>query len=125
MSYDLVLWKRSSRTKTAMLKECFESIMEEKDHTAMEFFDEKTFFTDMETEFGTQQAQYFGEEIDNCPFLYETGKGDYGNWILFNLVWSDYQDTTSNIVAIAVKNGIMVYDPQRESVYGNRRPKKD
>ena len=34
------------------------------------------------------------------------------------------QETTNKIVDIAVKNGIMVYDPQRECVYGNKRPKK-
>lgn len=124
MSYDLVVWKRSKRSKTAMLKECFENIMEEKDHNAMDFFDEESFYIDMETEFGKKETQYFGKEIDDCPFLFETGKGEFGNWIIFNLVWSNYQETTNKIVAIAVKNGIMVYDPQRECVYGNERPKK-
>ena len=124
MSYDLVLWKRSIRTKTAMLKECFENIMEGKDHTAMEFFDEESFYAGMESEFGQRYPQFFGKEVDDCPFLYDTGKGEYGNWMVFNRVWTDYLETTNKIVDIAVKNGIMVYDPQRECVYGNKRPKK-
>jgi len=124
MSYDIVLWKRSTRTKTAILKECYEAIMDEKDHTAMEFFDEAPFFADMEAEYGIRQPQYFGTEIDDCPFLYETGKGEFGNWIVLNISWSDYQKTIDVVVEIAVKHGIMVYDPQRESVYGNKRPKK-
>ena len=78
----------------------------------------------MEAEYGIRQPQYFGTEIDDCPFLYVTGKGAFGNWMVFNISWSDYQKVIDVIVEIAVKHGIMVYDPQRESVYGNRRPKK-
>jgi hypothetical protein len=48
MSYDVVLWKRSCRTKTAMIMECYEGIMEEKDHKAMDFFDEELILRDLE-----------------------------------------------------------------------------
>lgn len=124
MSYDLALWKRSARTKTAMLKDCYNSITQEKDHISMDFFDNEPFYSEMEIEFGKRQPQYFGTEIDDCPFLYETGKGQYGNWIVFNLTFTNHQETNNKIIEIAVKNGIMVYDPQRECVYGNKRPKK-
>ena len=123
MSYDLVLWKRSTRTKTAMLKECFDRIMDGNDHIGMDFFNSKSFYSDMESEFGKRESQYFGADVYNCPFLYDTGEGEYGNWIVFNLSWKDHQETSNKIIEFAVKNEIMVYDPQIEGVYGNKKPK--
>jgi len=124
MAYDLAIWKRSARTKTAMLAECYEAIMEDKDHTAMDFFDENLLLKDFEKEYGKLHAEYFGEDVDDCPFLFSQGKGEFGNWILFHLNWSKYQETTNKIVTIALQHGLMVYDPQRGAVWGNRRPPK-
>lgn len=124
MSFDLVVWKRSARTKTAMLQECYDAIIEEKDHTAMDFFDEDAFLSDFEAEFGKRQKEHFGEEVDNCPFLFSTGRGQFGNWVFFNLNWSTHKETENKIVPIALKHGLMVYDPQQKSVWGNKRPPK-
>lgn len=124
MSFDLVIWKRSARTKTAMLQECYDAIIEGKDHLAMDFFDEDVLFSDLEIEYGKKQKEYFGDDVDHCPFLFSTGRGQFGNWVFLNLRWSTHQDATNTIVSIALKHGLMVYDPQQEAVWGNKKPAK-
>jgi hypothetical protein len=124
MSFDLVIWKHSARTKTAMIQECYDAIINNKDHTAMDFFNEYILLNDFEIEFGKRQKDYFGGEVDNCPFLYSTGREEFGNWIIMNLNWSTHQETKNKIVAIALKHGLMVYDPQQKVVWGNKRPPK-
>lgn len=47
MSFDLVVWKRSARTKTAMLQECYDAIIEEKGHTAMDLKNFRHVMVDM------------------------------------------------------------------------------
>ena len=124
MSFDLAIWKRSPRTKTAMIYECYDAIIENKDHTAMDFFDENALLDDLAIEFGERHQEYFGKDIDDCPFLFSTGRGEFGNWVFLNLNWSTHQDTKSKLVSIALKHGLMVYDPQRKGVWGNKRPPK-
>ena len=124
MSYDLAIWKRSVRTKTAMLYECYDAIIKDKDHTAMEFFDEDEFLNDFEAEFGKRQKEYFGDDVDDCPFLFSTGRGEFGNWVMMNLNYSTQQITTDKIIGMALKHGLMVYDPQRKAVWGNKKPVK-
>ena len=134
MSYDLAIWKRSPTTKTAMLQECYEAILEDTDHIAMDFFDQTELIKDFEKEYGTWQGEYFGNvsedenandnAIDDCPFLFHTGQGKFGNWFLFHLKWSAHQTTTQTIINIALKHSLMVYDPQRACVWGNKRPPK-
>ena len=124
MSYDLAIWKRSDRTKTAMLSECYDAIIEENSHTAMEFFNEDEFLNGFEEEFGKRQKGYFGKEIDDCPFLFSIGTGEFGNWVLMHLNSSTQQITSNKIIAMALKHGLMVYDPQRKAVWGNKRPVK-
>jgi len=63
-----------------MLAECYERILEGEDHMAMDPFDEESLFADLEAEFGERQHGYFGEDVDECPFLFSTGRGEYGNW---------------------------------------------
>lgn len=124
MSYDLAIWKRSARTKTAMIYECYDAIFEETDHTAMDFFDEDALFADLEIEYGKRQTGYFGEDVDDCPFLFSSGRGEFGNWVLMHLNFSTHQETKNKIVSIAIKHGVMVYDPQQKAVWGNKRPSK-
>lgn len=124
MSYDLAIWKRSARTKTAMIYECYNAILKETGHTAMEFFDEDAVFGDLEIEYGKRQSGYFGKDVDDCPFLFSSGRGEFGNWILIHLNSSTHQETKNKIVSIALKHGVMVYDPQQKAVWGNKRPKK-
>ena len=107
-----------------MLLECYAAIVEDNDHTAMDFFDEVLVFNRLEAEYGRRKPQYFGDEADDCPFLYSTGRGEFGNWIYFNLNWSTHRETTEKILLIAIENGLMLYDPQSKLVWGNRKPHK-
>jgi hypothetical protein len=124
MSFDLVIWKRSATTKTAMLSACYAAIIEDRDHQAMEGFDENALLSSFETVFGERHSDYFGADIDECPFLYSVGRGAFGNWMICHLNWSTYVETTQKIVQIALQNDLLVYDPQHETVWGNKRPVK-
>ena len=124
MSFDLAIWKRSARTKTAMLQECYDAIIDDKDHTAMDFFNEDIFLNEFEIEFGKRQKEYFGNDVEDCPFLYSTGRGQFGNRVIMNLNWSSHQETQSKIIPLALKHGLMVFDPQQKVVWGNKRPPK-
>ena len=105
-----------------MLSECYAAIVEDVDHTAMDFFDQDLVFNDLEAEYGQRQPQYFGNE--DCLFLYEVGRGQFGNWVLLFLNWSTHRDLKTKIQAIALEHGLMVDDPQSHTVWNNRRPPK-
>jgi hypothetical protein len=124
MSFDLVIWKRAATTKTAMLKTCYAAIIEEQDHPAMEAFDEEVLLSSFAEEFGVRQKDHFGVDTDACPFLYSVGRGSFGNWMVCNLNWSTHLEASKKIVQIALQQGLLVYDPQHESVWGNKRPVK-
>lgn len=105
-----------------MLSECYAAMLEGRDHTAMDFFDQDLVFNDLEAEYGQRQPQYFGDE--NCPFMYAIGHGEFGNWMLLFLNWSTHQDVQTKIETIVLEHGLMVYDPQNQLVWNNRRPSK-
>ncbi len=120
MSYDLAFWKRSKLTKTAMLVETYQAICDNKDHISMTFFDSEQVLNDLKDAFGDLD-NFEGE--NPIPFIVDTGGGENGNWIILNCVYSQVQEVTDKCVEIAVKNGIMLFDPQIVCVWNNRRPK--
>jgi hypothetical protein len=122
MSYDLAFWKRSTLTKTAMLVETYESICAGKDHISMTFFDAQSVLHDLEEKFGNLDNF---EDENPVPFTMDIGAGEKGNWIVLNCVHSRAQEIENKCIAIAVKNDIMLYDPQRVAVWNNKRPKRD
>jgi len=53
----------------------------------------------------------------------DIGRGENGNWIILNCIYPKAKDVTNKCVEIAVKNDIMLFDPQQVCVWNNRRPK--
>ena len=123
MSYDLAIWKRSPTTKTAMLDACYQAIIDGTDHEAMARFDDEPLMAGLEKAFGTRHTQWFGDDADKAPFLYETGSGEHGNWMLLTCTYSAIQQVFPVVADLAVGQGLMVDDPQRGAVWGNRRTK--
>jgi hypothetical protein len=118
VSYDLAIWKRSSTTKTAMLAEVHKAICDGADHPAMAPFDMDALEDALEAEFG---------EYKNNPdatIIGESGNGASANWLILQCAHSDANLVAAKVVPIAIKHGLLVYDPQRQVVWGNKRPAK-
>ncbi|GHU65676.1 hypothetical protein AGMMS49983_13780 [Clostridia bacterium] len=107
-------------TKTAMLLETYESICAGNDHCSMTFFDSQSVLNDLTESFGDLNDF---ESDSPVPFTMDIGQGENGNWIILNCVYSKSQQVINKCVAIATKNNIMLYDPQRVCVWNNKRPK--
>jgi hypothetical protein len=119
MSFDLAFWKRSPTTKTAMINACYDAIIEGTTHPEMAPFDRESVVADIVQLLGSPTDPYnpFGFQLDQ-------GKGPHGDWIIVSVVHSKAHEVNDKLVKIAVKHGIMLYDPQVQGVYNNRRPKK-
>ncbi|MDR1821064.1 MAG: hypothetical protein LBQ91_01370 [Oscillospiraceae bacterium] len=120
MSYDFAFWKRSKLTKTAMLRETYESICNGNDHISMAFFDAQKVLNDLKDSFGYLDDF---ESADSVPFTMDIGQGENGNWIILNCIYSKAKQVEEKCIEIAVKNDIMLYNPQQTSVWNNKRPK--
>jgi len=118
MSYDLAIWKRSTTTKTAMLAEAFEALSEGRDHPAMTKFDVQ----------GLEQAlkDAFGDYDKNadCLIACAWGSTTVADWLLIQCNFPVAEEVLEKIVPIALDLELLIYDPQREVVWGNRRPQK-
>ncbi len=115
MSFDFAVWKRSARTKTAMLADSYESICAASGHAAVDGFDTA----------GLQRAlqdHYGVTDPDDLPFAVETGEAVGSSWLVVNAPFSGADEVRDVLVELALARGLMVYDPQREVVWGNRRP---
>ncbi len=118
MSYDYLIWRRSPTAKTAMLKACCDATAEGRSHEAMAEFDVDSFVQDLQAEFGDVNNDPEG------PFLYGVDSGDAAPWISVNVSYSSIEDVTPVLVRLVLKHNLMLYDLQRECVWGNRRPSK-
>lgn len=115
MSYDYILWKRSPDAKTAMLAAVYKATGQGNDHPAMAPFDIGEIDRALKDEFGD-----VNEDPDG-PFLYTFDQGEISPWLSINVNHSQVAAVTDRIIAVALQHGLMVYDPQRELVWGNRR----
>jgi hypothetical protein len=115
MSYDYIAWKRSPKTKTAMLADVYQATGRGEDHPAMAPFDTATVERDLKEIFGDVNRNPDG------PFLYGINHGGTSPWLSFSVNHSQVEAVTDKIVALALRHGLMVYDPQRGAVWGNRR----
>lgn len=118
MSYDLAIWKRSEITKTAMLAEAYKAICDGCDHPAMAPFDLSALERVLQDEFGDYRNTADGTII--C----ETGSTVAASWLVVQCAHSMAESVTAKVVAIALGQGLLVYDPQRGAVWGNKRPSK-
>ena len=115
MSYDYVIWKRAPGIKTAMLADVYQSICEGKDHPAMAPFDTAVVERDLISEFGDVNNDPDG------PFLYGVDRGSVSPWLTINVGYSQVEAVTDKLARLAIQHGLMLYDPQRDVVWGNKR----
>ena len=115
MSYDYIIWKRSPNAKTAMLADVYQATGEGKDHPAMAPFDTAAVELDLKAVFGDVNSDPDG------PFLYSIDHGGTSPWLSLNVNRSQVEAVTDKIIALALRHGLMVYDPQRGAVWGNKR----
>jgi len=123
MSFDLAIWKRSATTKTAMLAEVYAAICDgQTAHPAITTFDLAELEAALKAEFGdyTKEPDMFG-----CPIQCERGASDSGSWLIAHCEHSAAGDVSSRVIPIALDRGLLVYDPQRQTVWGNKRPPKN
>jgi hypothetical protein len=118
LSYDYIIWKRSDTTKTAMLAEVYEAICESKPHPAMAAADMTAFVQAIDMSFNNPNEN----EDDENPFLYEWTQNDEMAYVVLNCSRSAIRYVEPVVVALALKHGFLIYDTQRECVWGNKRP---
>lgn len=118
MSFDLAIWKRSENTKTAMLAEAYTAICKGDDHPAIAPFDLNVLEKALKTEFGDYTNTVEG------PIVCETGSSIRANWLIVQCAHSLAVSVLAKVIPIALAQGLLVYDPQRQAVWGNRRPPK-
>ncbi len=118
MSYDLAIWKRSETTKTAMVAEAYKCICDGHSHPAMAPFDLVALASALEHEFGDHTGASEGE------ILSETGTVDGASCLVVHCAHSAAASISPRVAAIALSQGLLVYDPQRDVVFGNKRPPK-
>lgn len=116
MSYDFAIWKRSDATKTAMLAEVYAAICKDRDHPAMAPFDLKSVERDLEKEFG-------GGDNAAKALVWNSESSANATWIFVHCSLSAANEVAQRIATIVVKHDyLLLYDPQRVCVWGNRRP---
>src|SRR5688572_16219642 len=122
MSFDLAIWKRSATTKTAMLAEVYGAICNgQTAHPAMGTFDLPELERALKAEFGNYSKE---PDMFDCPIHCERGASDSGTWLIVQCQHSESEEVKSRVIPIALERGLLVYDPQRQAVWGNQRPPK-
>jgi hypothetical protein len=116
MSYDYIIWKRADTAKTAMLAEVYEAICESRPHPAMAAVDMTAFVDDLDLKFHKPN-----ENVDGA-FVYEFVQNHALAYVVLNCNFSATTEVEPVVVDLALEHGLLVYDPQRELVWGNRRP---
>jgi hypothetical protein len=116
MSYDYAIWKRADTAKTAMLAEVYKAICDSTPHPAMAAVDMTAFVHDLDLKFHSPNENADG------PFLYEWTQNDALAYVVLNCNFSAISEVEPVVVALALEHGLLVYDPQRELVWGNKRP---
>jgi hypothetical protein len=122
MSFDLAIWKRSPTTKTAMIVQVYEAICEDQPHPATGAFDVAEFESALISEFGN-----YKKEPDAFDCLIHSGGSacDGSNcWIIVCCAHPMAAEVESRLIPLALQRELMVYNPQRQSIFGNKRPPK-
>jgi hypothetical protein len=116
VSYDYFIWKRSDTTKTAMLEGVSDAISDALPHPAMAVVDMTAFVQEIDLHF------HKPNEDPESPFLYEWNQNDELAYVVILCNYSTIKQVEPVVVDLAVKHGFLIYDPQREAVWGNKRP---
>ena len=119
MSFDLVFWKRGAKAKTAMLRETYAALCEGDSYSSMGHFPAEQLLSDIKAELGDWNDE-------NNPYALEISdvRGEEGEGVFVHCAFSDAKEVTAICIELALKHDIMLYDPQRVSVWNNKRPPK-
>lgn len=122
MSFDLAIWKRSPTTKTAMVVQVYEAICNGQSHPATAAFDVAEFESALISEFGNYQNE---PDMFDC-IIHSVGSASDGSncWLIISCAHSNSAEVSSRLLPLALQRDLMVYDPQRQAVWGNKRPPK-
>lgn len=101
-----------------MLAEAYEALSEGKDHPAMTTFDVQKLDQALRREF-----EGYGKD-PKCVIACAWGNTKNADWLLVQCNFPDADDVISKLVPIVLDLELLVYDPQREIVWGNKRPRK-
>lgn len=116
MSYDFGIWRRSPATKTAMVLQVWEAITEDRAHPAMGEFDATAVLDALRARFPSPD-----DDPDTALIAEQGGDGDAA-WIVVHAPFSAIERYNRILQETVLPLGLMLWDPQRGAVFGNRRP---
>ncbi|MBD8528178.1 hypothetical protein [Pseudomarimonas arenosa] len=116
MSYDFAIWKRAESAKTAMLAEVYAAVCDDRSHLAMAPFDLPALESVLKAEFGDYSVDA------DLEILCYPGQTESVCWMIVASPYSAAGDVHARLVPIVLEHGLLLYDPQRKSVVGNKRP---
>ena len=118
MSYDFGIWKRAATSKTAMVLDAWHAITQEHGHPAMGDFDAEAVLAEIAARFPDEAT-----DPDNA-LIASSGRDAETAWIVIHAPQSAVEHYTGILMEVALSHGLMLWDPQRGAVWGNRRPPK-
>lgn len=110
-----------------MLGAVYSSIGDDRSHPAMARFDVAAFIAELATKYPVIDANDPSDAALSDPRgeppLYDVGDftGEAANWVTFDIAYSQVAAASSNIVDVALRHGLLVYDPERGVVWGDKR----
>lgn len=119
VSYDFGIWRRHPTTKTAMIDDAWAAITEGHGHPAMGDFDASEVLEQLTSRFSSV------EDDPDHALIAEEGRDDDAAWIIVHAPHSAAQEYTGVLMEVALAHNLMLWDPQRGAVWGNRRPPKN
>lgn len=116
--YQLVFWKKSICKPRMEVQKTFAAIEQNRDFETMTFFDSGQLIADLKQDFPE-----LGEP-ESRLYTVELGRGERGNWLIFKSERTLAKKSVFRIVDIAVKNGLILYDPQQKYAWDGAMPLK-
>ncbi|HEV8146058.1 MAG TPA: hypothetical protein VGP79_06750 [Bryobacteraceae bacterium] len=122
MSFDLGVWQGDTALSDKEAAKLYVELCEGKriptEHPAVEAFYRE--LCSIYPEIDTLPA----DEVDNCPWSIAHDRS--GSHVLMCMVWSRAEDVAAVVMDLAVKHGLICFDPQATKVYlpPNLKPKR-
>lgn len=130
MSFDLAIWRRSPATKTAMINEVYEVLgVDDSDHPAAGMFDTREFVEaacaawERLPESNVELAWIAIPDDDGLEAAISLHQWTGQNSALVHVSgpYAWLGPTTRSLLPLVVERNLMLYDPQAQAVYNNRR----
>ncbi|WP_421735637.1 hypothetical protein [Cellulomonas sp.] len=130
MSFDLAVWRRAPSAKTAKIVEVYDVLgMGENDHPAAGMFDVQEFIAAASETFGELPGSSHGltwvgiaddaGEVAGVSLSAWTGRTSAVVYASGPFPWR--KPMISSLLPLAEARNLMLYDPQSQTVYNNRR----